>query len=174
MDDWGIEELLRFFLEDNDYHDYNDDAYQKSTDNTSDSKQYELRENGRKAWKVHMANDDENALYIINQELSKDPNHPIHLNIKGLVLSSLKRYDEAKEIFDKSLEADRNDFVIENKAKMIKIWANELYNQNKDLKMAINLLNESIAELLKLSKTNEDIESYNKLLFSIYNKLNQD
>jgi Flp pilus assembly protein TadD len=51
----------------------------------------------------------ENALSFFDQALELEPNNPDILNLKGVALRSLGRYDEASECYNKSLELDPRD-----------------------------------------------------------------
>ncbi len=56
--------------------------------------------------------DNENyvdALSFFDQALALEPNNPDFLNLKGVALRSLGRYDEASECYNKSLELDPRD-----------------------------------------------------------------
>ena len=56
--------------------------------------------------------DNENyvdALSFFDQALVLEPNNPDILNLKGVALRSLGRYDEASECYNKSLELDPRD-----------------------------------------------------------------
>ncbi len=56
--------------------------------------------------------DNENyvdALSFFDQALALEPNNPDILNLKGVALRSLGRYDEASECYNKSLELDPRD-----------------------------------------------------------------
>ena len=70
--------------------------------NTSD----ELIQSGKKNL------DNENyvdALSFFDQALALEPNNPDFLNLEGVALRSLGRYDEASECYNKSLELDPRD-----------------------------------------------------------------
>ena len=49
------------------------------------------------------------ALSFFDQALALEPNNPDILNLKGVALRSLGRYDEASECYNKSLELDPRD-----------------------------------------------------------------
>ena len=51
----------------------------------------------------------DNALSSFEQAILLDQNNPDLWNMKGIVLRSLGRYDEAIECFNKSLEIDPRD-----------------------------------------------------------------
>ena len=49
------------------------------------------------------------ALSFFDQALALEPNNPDFLNLTGVALRSLGRYDEASECYNKSLELDPRD-----------------------------------------------------------------
>ena len=49
------------------------------------------------------------ALSFFDQALALEPNNPDILNLKGVALRSLARYDEASECYNKSLKLDPRD-----------------------------------------------------------------
>ena len=51
----------------------------------------------------------ENALNLFEKAISLNQNDPDLWNLKGIVLRSLGRYNEAIECFNKSLEIDPRD-----------------------------------------------------------------
>ena len=116
--------------------------------------------------------DDKGALNLINQALSHNNQHSNNWNKKAIILEGLQRFDESKECYDKSLSLNRQQLVIENKSRMLKSWAAILFRNIKDLPKAINLLNEAIHELSSLPSTEEDINSYKRLVKDIEDKIN--
>lgn len=128
---------------------------------------------GEEAWEVYMNRTDAEALFLINQALSHDDKHANNWNRKAIILEDLKRFDESKECYDKSLSLNRENIVVENKARMLKTWAAELYWDNNNLQKAINLLNEAISELSTLSRSEEDIMSYKRFVTDIQDKINE-
>ena len=128
---------------------------------------------GEEAWKLYMNNDDKRALELINQALSHNNQHSNNWNRKAIILEGLKRFDESKKCYDKSLSLNRKPLVVENKARMLKSWAAELYWENNNLPKAINLLNEAISEISSLPSSEEDINSYKRFVSDIQDKIDE-
>lgn len=128
---------------------------------------------GEEAWELYMDHDDNGALVLINQALSHDDRHANNWNKKAIILEGLQRFDESKECYDKSLSLNRENIVVENKARMLRTWAANLYFDNKDFQKAKDLLNEAINELSTLSTTQEDIMSYKNFVTNIQDKINE-
>ena len=85
-------------------------------------------------------------------------------HLKAIILQGAGRCEESKECYDKSLKLARSRVVVENKAKMLKDWAYDLYlDYEGDMRKAFDLISEAIAELSSI-KTEEDIKSYDSRL----------
>lgn len=125
---------------------------------------------GEEAWELYMNHDDAGALVLINQALSHDDKHANNWNKKAIILEGLERFEESKECYDKSLSLNRENIVVENKARMLRTWASDLYDKGSDLPKALNLVNEAINELSKIP-TEENIERYRYLSTDIQEKI---
>jgi|TARA_B110000014_G_scaffold224116_1_gene182154 Flp pilus assembly protein TadD len=63
-----------------------------------------------KSGKIHLDEENYNdALSFFEQALSLEPENPDLWNLKGMVLRSLGRYDEALDCYNKSLDIDPRD-----------------------------------------------------------------
>ena len=83
----------------------------------------------KKAWQYYMDFNDEEALKYINRALNLDKKHSKNWNKKGIILESLKRFEESEECYNKSLELSHSDIVYDNRARMLYDWAEELIRQ---------------------------------------------
>ena len=105
----------------------------------------------QKAWKLYEERKYSEALLLINEALSYYDRYFNDWNRKAIILGSLKRYEESIECFDRAIALNKDKQVIENKVRMLRVWANELYFSSKDLPKALNLVDEAISELSALS-----------------------
>lgn len=123
----------------------------------------------KEAWKLYMDYREEEALVLINRALKFNSRNPVWWNTKAIILEGLKRYDESKECYDRSLSLKRDNLVVDNKARMIKDWARQLSNDGY-YQMAIDLLDEAIGEISAIP-TEEDVGVYKDLVKNIRNKM---
>lgn len=128
---------------------------------------------GEEAWELYMNHKDKEALDLINQALSHNNQHSNNWNKKAIILEGLQRFEESKQCYDKSLSLNRKQLVVENKARMLKSWAAELFWGNDNLPKAIELLNEAIKDLSSLPSTEEDINSYKMFVRNIQDKIDE-
>lgn len=139
-----------------------EDPQRPPENNTSKSKADIL---GEEAWKLYNEFKDEEALVLINQALPYDQHHSNNWNRKGIILESLKRYEESKECYDRSISLRRDPVVIDNKARMIKDWCWDIYSKckDKDFRLATELLEEAIRDMSTIQSV-EDVKTYRNLL----------
>ena len=140
-------------------------------DDEADLKHKEFIALSDEAWQLYEDRKYEEALSLINKALSYDDGFFNVWNRKAIILQELKRYEESKESFDRAIALHSNTRVIENKAIMLRIWANELYFNSKDLPKAEMLVNEAISEVSNLSTTEIDIENYKNFLKDIQDRI---
>ena len=142
--------------------------YQDNNHESSDTVRSDCaRVFGLRAWKSHEKGNDEEALIEINKALDCDRNHSNNLNMKGIILECLGRDDEAISYYNKSLGVRWSKIVVENKATLIKEWADKVYNYGGDYEKLANLLEDAIYDLSLLESTDEDIEEYKYLRDSL-------
>ena len=123
------------------------------------------------AWKLYEERRYSEALSLINEALSHYDRYFNDWNRKAIILESLRRYEESKECFERAISLYRNECVIENKARMLRVWANDLYFNSKDLSKAAGLVDEAVSELSGLSKTQTDITNYRNFAKEIRDKI---
>ena len=152
-------------------NDDEDEPPREPTDNVNTKSKADIL--GEEAWELYMDHKDNEALDLINQALSYNNQHSSNWNKKAIILEGLQRFDESKECYDKSLSLNRQQLVVENKARMLKSWAAKLYGDNDELTKAIDLLNEAINDLSALSSSKEDINSYKRFVKDIQDKINE-
>lgn len=152
-------------------NDDEDEPPREPTDNVNTKSKADIL--GEEAWELYMNHKDNEALDLINQALSYNNQHFSNWNKKAIILEGLQRFDESKECYDKSLSLNRQQLVVENKARMLKSWAANLYWDNDELTKAIDLLNEAINDLSALSSSKEDINSYKRFVKDIQDKINE-
>ena len=140
-------------------------------DDESDLKHKESIALSDEAWQLYEERKYEEALTLINKALSYYDKFFNYWNRKAIILQELKRYEESKESFDRAIALYSNTRVVENKAIMLRIWANELYFNSKDLPKAEMLVNEAINEVSNLSTTEIDIENYKNFLKDIQDRI---
>ena len=124
-----------------------------------------------KAWELYMNRRDGEALDLINEALSLYDKYYNDWNRKALILQSLKRFKESEACYDRAIALNKDKQVIENKAIMLRIWANELYFSSKDLPKALNLVNKAIDELSALPGKESDIANYRNFAEEIRDKI---
>ena len=66
------------------------------------------------------------------------------LNMKGLCLKELKKFDEAIRAFDRALKLNPSDEIKSNKANALYLWAKKLYFPDYDYDGALRLVDEAI------------------------------
>ena len=125
----------------------------------------------QKAWKLYEERKYSEALLLINEALSYYDRYFNDWNRKAIILGSLKRYEESIECFDRAIALHKDKQVIENKVRMLRVWANELYFSSKDLPKALNLVDEAISELSDLSEPQSDITNYKNFAEMIREKI---
>lgn len=81
-------------------------------------------------------------------------------NIKAIILEDMGKFEDSKRFYDISLEMERDDTVIENKAWMLKRWCN-LLRMNVDLDKALKLICEAIDELSTIP--GRDLSEYEEI-----------
>lgn len=140
-------------------------------DDESDLKHKEFIALSDEAWQLYEEGKYEEALSLINKALSYDDRFFNVWNRKAIILQDLRRYEESKESFDRAIAIHSNTRVVENKAIMLRIWANELYFNSKDLSKAEMLVNEAISEVSNLSTTEIDIENYKNFAKDIRDRI---
>ena len=82
-----------------------------------------------------------------------------NLNVKAIILEHMGNYEESLKYFDKAIEMENDRVFIENKARMIKKWCEELYDEGGDLEKAEKLILEAIDSLSSI-RTVEKIDDY--------------
>ncbi|WP_295614766.1 tetratricopeptide repeat protein [uncultured Methanobrevibacter sp.] len=130
-----------------DYY-FEEDNRDEARINNSKSSQY-----SKKAWDYYMDFKDEKALHYINMALDLDGRNSNNWNIKGLILMSLKRYEQSQECFDKSLQLYPDNIVYDNKARMLLKWSANLLQESKNVSNGLNLLQKAEEKIIKAINT---------------------
>ncbi len=130
-----------------DYY-FEEDNRDEGRINNSKSSQY-----SKKAWDYYMDFKDEKALHYINMALDLDGGNSNNWNIKGLILASLKRYEQSQECFDKSLQLYPDNIVYDNKARMLLKWSANLLQESKNVSNGLNLLQKAEEKIIKAINT---------------------
>ena len=130
-----------------DYY-FEEDNRDESRINNSKSNQY-----SKKAWDYYMDFKDEKALHYINMALDLDERNSNNWNIKGLILASLKRYEQSQECFDKSLQLYPDNIVYDNKARMLLKWSANLLQESKNVSNGLNKLQKAEEKIIKAINT---------------------
>ena len=130
-----------------DYY-FEEDNRDEARINNSKSSQY-----SKKAWDYYMDFKDEKALHYINMALDLDKRNSNNWNIKGLILASLKRYEQSQECFDKSLQLYQDNIVYDNKARMLLIWSANLLQESKNVSNGLNKLQKAEEKIIKAINT---------------------
>ena len=130
-----------------DYY-FEEDNRDEGRINNSKSSQY-----SKKAWDYYMDFKDEKALHYINMALDLDGRNSNNWNIKGLILASLKRYEESQECFDKSLQLYPDNIVYDNKARMLLKWSANLLQESKNVSNGLNKLQKAEEKIIKAINT---------------------
>ena len=130
-----------------DYY-FEEDNRDEARINNSKSSQY-----SKKAWDYYMDFKDEKALHYINMALDLDGRNSNNWNIKGLILASLKRYEQSQECFDKSLQLYQDNIVYDNKARMLLIWSANLLQESKNVSNGLNKLQKAEEKIIKAINT---------------------
>ena len=94
-------------------------------------------------------------------------------NVKAIILEYMGNYEESLKYFEKAIEMNDSKVFIENKARMIKRWCEELYNNGKEIEKAQNLINNAI-DILSSIVTDEDIQDYVSLKEDMELKISSD
>ena len=132
-----------------------------------------IEEYGKKAWNLYMDFKDEEALHYINMALDLDDRHANNWNRKAIILEDMKRYAEAEQCYNRSLELSPKNLVYDNKARMLYNWAVHLCEESKKLPNGLDMLNEAYNKVMKGMNTlprensEEEIDKYLKLRDSI-------
>lgn len=140
-------------------------------DDESDLKHKEAITLSDEAWQLYGERKYSEALTLINEALSYYDRFFNDWNRKAIILNGLNRFEESKESFDRAIALHRDNVVIENKAIMLRVWANDLYFKSKDLPKAERLVNEAISEVSNLPTTEIDIENYRNFAKDIRNRM---
>jgi len=74
-------------------------------------------------------------------EILKSDNSPSNLNLKGIILDNLSRYEESVECFNQSLNLDESEEVKSNKANALYNWAKITFFPEGDYDKALRLVN---------------------------------
>lgn len=130
-----------------DYY-FEEDNRDEGRINNSKSSQY-----SKKAWDYYMDFKDEKALHYINMALDLDGRNSNNWNIKGLILASLKRYEQSQECFDKSLQLYPDNIVYDNKARMLLKWSANLLQESKNVSNGLNKLQKAEEKIIKAINT---------------------
>lgn len=130
-----------------DYY-FEEDNRDESRINNSKSNQY-----SKKAWDYYMDFKDEKALHYINMALDLDERNSNNWNIKGLILASLKRYEQSQECFDKSLQLYPDNIVYDNKARMLLKWSANLLQESKNVSNGLSKLQKAEEKIIKAINT---------------------
>ena len=122
-----------------------------------------------KAWDAYHNHQYDLALYYIDTALLRNVLYAENWNKKAIILEAKGDFEESKKCYDEALSLERSNVYIDNKAYMMKNWAIQLFKEKKDLKKAIDLLNEAISEISSIP-SEEDVDEYKKLLKTIQEK----
>ena len=85
--------------------------------------------------------------------LDLDGRNSDNWNIKGLILASLKRYEQSQECFDKSLQLYPDNIVYDNKARMLLKWSANLLQESKNVSNGLNKLQKAEEKIIKAINT---------------------
>lgn len=141
------------------------DGEEECLDSEINSRIKKINEYSKKAWDLYMDYQDDEALFYINQALALNDMHSGNLNIKAMILESLKRYRESEKYYDRSLGIHKRDIVQDNKARMLFSWSHQLLEDSKKIPDGLDMLHMAKDKIIEsintFSKnTNEDMGKY--------------
>lgn len=123
----------------------------------------DIDETGQTTFKIsktpkinHLINEKrfDDALKEINQILISDGSD-VYLNLKGIVLNNLSKYDEAIECFDKALKLNQSDEYQLNKANSYYNWAKITFFPEGDYDKALYLIKKGLETIPKSEDSSE-------------------
>ena len=120
-----------------------DDDPEESDESEISKRNYKRDSYSRKAWDLYMDFKDEEALRYINRALDLDGGHSNNWDVKAIILESLKRFEEAEECYDRSLELRPHEEVYDNKSRMLYDWALQLVEESKELPNGMDKLKQA-------------------------------
>lgn len=108
------------------------------------------------------------ALTEINQLLKTDRSSD-NLNLKGLILDKMSRFEDAISAFDESLDINQSDEILINKANAYYNWAKVTFFPAEDYEKAIMLIDSGIKTL----PDSEDASEFYFLKAEIFEGMNE-
>lgn len=123
--------------------------YDEEDEYESSSKDSKNEEYSKKAWDYYNDFKEEEALYYINRALELNSRSSRDWNIKGIILNSLKRFDESQKCYDRSLQLRQSVVVSDNKARMLSKWAFNLLEESKKVPNGLDILYEAREKILE-------------------------
>ena len=132
---------------------------------------------GKRAWNLYLDNNYDDAIYYINSALNLNRFHSNNWNIKAIILEYIGKYEESEKCYNKSLELRPHNVVYENKARMLRNWADHLISESKNMKNGLAKLDKALETNRKAinslpKNTKENIDNFlsQKHLIEMYIK----
>ena len=111
------------------------------------------------------------AMKYADEAISFDGDNANNWNIRAIILEYMGKYGQSDECFKKAIELEDDNVFIENRARMLKRWCRELYDE--DPERALKLIEEAIG-ILSSIQSDEDMGEYGLLRGEIRDRLDYD
>jgi tetratricopeptide (TPR) repeat protein len=122
------------------------------------------------AWTYKFQDNHNVAVKYIDEAVKFDFENPDYWNVKAIILEEMGLFDDSLECYNQALEFEYDDIFIENKARMLKRWAQKLYDDDKKLGKAENMIEEAI-DIISSIESDEEMMEYVILRNDIRQKL---
>lgn len=122
------------------------------------------------AWTYKFQDNYKVAIKYIDEAIKFDFENSNYWNVKAIILEEMESFEESLECYNQAYEFEDDDIFIENKARMLKRWAQKLYDDDKKLGKAENMVEEAI-EIISSIECDEDMVEYVALRSDIRQKL---
>lgn len=122
------------------------------------------------AWTYKFQDNHRVAIKYIDEAVKFDFENPDYWNVKAIILEEMGSFEESLECYNQAYEFEDDDIFLENKARMLKRWAQKLCDEDKKLGKAENMVDEAI-DIISSIESDEEMIDYVCLRDDIREKL---